>query len=58
MYILIDADFVEGFVVKVASRDFHPRDHVSFASVHPGAEAFKTSHTIHNPENEAETQST
>ncbi|CAK4034367.1 Pyrazinamidase nicotinamidase [Lecanosticta acicola] len=47
-----------GFVVKVASRDFHPRGHISFASSHAGAEAFKSSHTIKNPENEAETQTT
>ncbi|RMZ76226.1 hypothetical protein DV738_g5055, partial [Chaetothyriales sp. CBS 135597] len=25
-----------GFVVKVATQDFHPKDHVSFASNHPG----------------------
>ncbi|RMZ87321.1 hypothetical protein DV736_g5453, partial [Chaetothyriales sp. CBS 134916] len=25
-----------GFVVKVATQDFHPKDHISFASNHPG----------------------
>lgn len=47
-----------GFVVKIAARDFHPRDHVSFASNHPGATAFTSSFTIANPENENETQLT
>lgn len=47
-----------GFSLKIATQDFHPRDHISFASGHPGAEAFKSEHTIRNPENEDETQTT
>ena len=45
-----------GFVLKFATQDFHPSDHVSFASQHPEATAAKSSHTIQNPENGDETQ--
>jgi len=39
------------FAVKLATRDYHPKDHISFASQHPGKEPFSSSHTIRNPEN-------
>jgi nicotinamidase-related amidase len=46
--------------MKVATKDFHPPDHISFASNHPSPnnEAFKTMITIENPENPQETQQT
>lgn len=47
-----------GFTLKIATQDFHPKDHISFASNHTGKEAFKSEHTIRNPENESETQTT
>ena len=39
------------FAVKLATRDYHPKDHISFASQHSGKEPFTSSHTIKNPEN-------
>jgi hypothetical protein len=33
-----------------ATSDFHPRDHISFASQHPGEEPFDLVHTIYKPE--------
>lgn len=47
-----------GFVLKVGTRDHHPPDHISFASNHPGAQPFTSSHTIQSPSNAAETQTT
>lgn len=47
-----------GFSLKIATQDFHPHDHISFASQHSGAQAFTSQHTIRNPENEDETQTT
>ena len=47
-----------GFALKVGTKDFHPADHISFARQHPGAEPFTTEHTIKNPQNESETQTT
>ncbi|KAK3111823.1 NAD(+) salvage pathway protein [Teratosphaeriaceae sp. CCFEE 6253] len=44
------------FALKIATRDFHPLNHISFASQHLGKEAFTSSHTIANPENQEETQ--
>jgi nicotinamidase-related amidase len=35
---------------KRATSDFHPRDHMSFTSQHPGEEPFNSIHTIYNPE--------
>jgi hypothetical protein len=43
------------FKLRVATRDCHPANHVSFASQHPGAEPFVTKHTIRNPEATAKT---
>lgn len=44
--------------VKVATFDWHPADHISFASQHDGAHAFTSEHTIGNPENSDETFTT
>lgn len=46
------------FVCKVATHDWHPTDHISFASQHQGAQAFTSQHTIQNPQNKTETQTT
>ncbi|KAF2666334.1 Isochorismatase hydrolase [Microthyrium microscopicum] len=46
------------FVVKVATKDWHPPDHISFASNHKDAKAFQTSITIQNPLNDEETETT
>ncbi|KOS20100.1 Nicotinamidase [Escovopsis weberi] len=37
------------FALKVATRDWHPRDHVSFAANHAGAAPFTSTHTIRHP---------
>ena len=39
------------FAVKLATRDYHPQDHISFASQHSGKEPFTSKYTINNPEN-------
>lgn len=44
----------ERFACKVATHDWHPTDHISFASQHQGAEPFISQHTIQNPENKEE----
>ncbi|RPD66937.1 isochorismatase family hydrolase [Lentinus tigrinus ALCF2SS1-7] len=46
------------FVLKIATKDHHPPDHVSFASNHPGATPFVSTTTIANPANPAETYET
>ncbi|WPH01650.1 Hypothetical protein R9X50_00450000 [Acrodontium crateriforme] len=46
------------FALKVATRDYHPVDHISFATQHPGAQPFVSQHTITSPENKDETQTT
>lgn len=51
---LLDQDFA----VKVATRDWHPQDHISFASNHPGTSPFTSEHTILNPQNKEENQTT
>lgn len=43
------------FVLKVATKDHHPTDHISFASNHPGSKPFTSFTTIVNPANPAET---
>ncbi|KAI0200887.1 isochorismatase [Astrocystis sublimbata] len=45
------------FALKVATKDWHPRDHVSFASNHPGKEPFVDSVTIVNPTDATESYS-
>lgn len=39
------------FVLKVATKDHHPRDHISFASNHEGKQPFMSFATIRNPNN-------
>ncbi|KAL1946472.1 hypothetical protein VTO73DRAFT_14576 [Trametes versicolor] len=46
------------FVLKIATKDHHPPDHVSFASNHPNAQPFVSTTTITNPANPAETYET
>ncbi|KAI9068498.1 Isochorismatase hydrolase [Trametes sanguinea] len=46
------------FVLKIATKDHHPQEHVSFASNHPGATPFASSCTVINPANPAETYET
>ena len=45
-----------GFALKIATRDFHPADHISFASRHEGAVPRESQVIIKNPEDENETQ--
>ncbi|KAG4025413.1 hypothetical protein MFRU_059g00490 [Monilinia fructicola] len=42
------------FHLKIATKDWHPSNHTSFASNHPGTEPFKHFTTITNPENPSE----
>ncbi|KAL7929640.1 Isochorismatase-like protein [Trichoderma chlorosporum] len=37
------------FAIKIATRDNHPRNHISFAENHPGAIPFTSYHTIVHP---------
>ena len=48
------------FILKVATKDWHPQDHISFASNHPPPNnvPFETEIVITNPLNPAETQTT
>jgi len=48
------------FVLKVATKDWHPQDHISFASNHPPPKnvPFTSEVTIKNPHNPSETQTT
>ena len=48
------------FALKVATKDFHPRDHISFASNHPppNNKPFESMITIRNPLNQEESQET
>lgn len=46
------------FHCKVATHDWHPSDHISFASQHPDAQPFTSQHAIQNPENKSEVFST
>ncbi|CAO2649836.1 Nn.00g011280.m01.CDS01 [Neocucurbitaria sp. VM-36] len=48
------------FALKVATKDFHPQDHISFASNHPAPnnKPFASVITIKNPHNPDETQET
>jgi nicotinamidase-related amidase len=48
------------FALKIATKDFHPQDHISFASNHlaPNNKPFESTATITNPHNPDETQET
>ena len=44
-----------GFAMRVATRDWHPATHVSFAANHAGRSAYVDTVRIANPRNAAET---
>lgn len=48
------------FHIRIATKDFHPPDHISFASNHaaPNNKPFESSATITNPLNASESQTT
>lgn len=46
------------FALKVATKDWHPQNHISFASNHDGAVPFSSWTTIVNPANPKETYQT
>jgi nicotinamidase-related amidase len=48
------------FAIKVATKDFHPQDHISFASNHPAPnnKPFESMVKITNPQNPDESQET
>ncbi|KAG0651677.1 Nicotinamide deamidase [Hyphodiscus hymeniophilus] len=46
------------FALKIATKDWHPADHISFASNHAGKKPFTDFTTIINPTNAAETYET
>jgi nicotinamidase-related amidase len=48
------------FAIKVATKDWHPQDHISFASNHsaPDNKPFESTLTVKNPHNPDETQET
>ncbi|KAI9648705.1 NAD(+) salvage pathway protein [Ciborinia camelliae] len=46
------------FHLKIATKDWHPSDHISFASNHPGKKPFTDFTTIINPSNPSETYET
>lgn len=46
------------FVLKIATRDYHPANHVSFASNHAGATAFTSHHTIIHPHDPSKSDTT
>ncbi|KAK0123204.1 NAD(+) salvage pathway protein [Cadophora gregata f. sp. sojae] len=43
------------FALKIATKDWHPADHISFASSHPQKKPFADTVTVINPYNSAET---
>ena len=43
------------FAIKIATKDWHPADHISFASNHTGKQPFTDFTTITNPSNPSET---
>lgn len=47
-----------GFVARIATKDWHPADHISFAANHPGKRPFADTCTVANPLNPAETYQT
>ncbi|KAI0421757.1 isochorismatase [Xylaria grammica] len=45
------------FALKVATKDWHPPDHISFAANHPGKQPYTDFVTIVNPDNATESYS-
>ncbi|KAL7921819.1 Isochorismatase-like protein [Trichoderma austrokoningii] len=46
------------FALKIATRDNHPPNHISFASNHPGATALLSHHTIVHPDDPSRSYTT
>src|ERR1700744_6042852 len=46
------------FAIKIATKDWHPADHISFASNHAGKKPFVDFTTVVNPTNATETYET
>jgi len=46
------------FALKIATKDWHPVDHISFAANHPGAQPYTSTTTVVNPVNPSETYET
>jgi nicotinamidase-related amidase len=46
------------FAIKIATKDWHPADHISFASNHDNKQPFEDYVNIVNPDNASETYST
>lgn len=46
------------FIIKIATKDWHPADHISFASNHPGKKPYTDFTTVINPSNASETYET
>jgi nicotinamidase-related amidase len=46
------------FVIKIATKDWHPANHISFASNHSGKQPFTDFTTVINPSNPSETYET
>jgi len=46
------------FTIKIATKDWHPQDHISFASNHPGKQPYTDFATVINPANATETYAT
>lgn len=49
---------LSSFAVRIATQDWHPEDHISFAANHPGKNPFVDSVTVVNPYNPAESYDT
>lgn len=45
---------LQSFVIRIATQDWHPKDHISFAVNHPGKQALADSVTVVNPHNAEE----
>ncbi|KAI8957601.1 hydroxymethylglutaryl-coenzyme A reductase-domain-containing protein [Daldinia sp. FL1419] len=52
---LVNKLLASPFVIRIATKDWHPQNHISFATNHQGKVPFEDSITIVNPHNEAET---
>lgn len=55
---IINQLLVLPFTVKIATKDWHPADHISFASNHPSKKPFTDFTTITNPTNPSESYKT
>lgn len=52
---IVNALLKSPFKTKIATKDWHPTDHISFAANHEGAEPFTSTTEIVNPHNKDET---